>query len=151
MRLDRKTLIASGDLSQEEIDELLKNRQSGGGRVRSGGESEDIFSDSFKPIEPSDEGGFTAPSESSTSSQRTLKAMGAGANGGSEDDMVSGGLMASGNPYAMAAGAGLSVLSASEKAKQRDKEVAYKNRLDRIQRQQSSINNLMSMSSQLRL
>ena len=79
---------------------------------------------------------------------------GAGKNmaaGGSAEDAVSAGLMSSGNPYAMAAGLGLQVVSASDKAKQEraNQEAAYKNAANT--RRQKAIQDLVMTARGMRL
>ena len=72
------------------------------------------------------------------------------ATGGDVTDIATSGLMASGNPYAMGAGAGLAVLSAGAKRKQQEKEQKAIMKQQRIERQQRALENLTSVSQNLR-
>lgn len=69
------------------------------------------------------------PSTSFSGSGAATGAAKAAAGGGSAADVAAGGLMASGNPYAMAAGVGLSMMSASAKRKREAKNQAETNRV----------------------
>jgi hypothetical protein len=65
-------------------------------------------------------------------------------------DILSGGAMSSGNPYAMAAGMGLKVLSEKEKARRREHESLQLMKQRRIDRQQRAIGNLINVSQGLK-
>lgn len=71
-------------------------------------------------------------------------------SGGSTADIATAGLMASGNPYAMGAGLGLSVLSAGQKRREQEENTKALAKQDRIQRQQRALENLTSVSQGLR-
>lgn len=64
--------------------------------------------------------------------------------------LFSGGMMTA-NPYAVGAGLGLQVLSMNDRRKQADADARYNAKLDQIQRTQSALNNLVSVSGNLRL
>ena len=86
-----------------------------------------------------------------TPSQRAaLAATRTAAGGGSRADVVSGGLMATGNPYAIAAAAGLQVMSATRKREQRNKELQHQAKLERISRQQRALENMTGVAQSLR-
>lgn len=86
-----------------------------------------------------------------TPSQRAgLAATKSAASGGGTADVISGSLMASGNPYAIAAAAGIQVLSASKKRDQRNKELQYKAKLERISRQQRALESMTGVAQSLR-
>lgn len=74
-----------------------------------------------------------------------------GAAGGNESDIVAGSMMATGNPYAIGAGAGLMVLGAKSKRKDQYKRDLYEAQLKRIERQQEALQSLMSMSQRMQL
>jgi len=70
----------------------------------------------------------TAVSRSPSSTSTSKGMVGAGsaiAQGGDADDAAASGLMASGNPYAMAGGAALSILNARTKAKNAQAQQAH--------------------------
>lgn len=83
--------------------------------------------------------------------QRSRKIAGSMAGGQNEADVLGQAGMASGNPYAMAGGAGLMVLSAKAKREQREAELRAEMKLDRINRQQNAIQRLMNLSQNMRL
>jgi hypothetical protein len=70
--------------------------------------------------------------------------------GGNAMDIAGSGLMMSGNPYAMAAGAGLMVASGAQKRKDQERQAQWQAKQDRIQRQQAAISNLINVSNSLR-
>ena len=65
------------------------------------------------------------------------------ARGGSAGDVASSALMASGNPYAMAAGLGLSVLSGISERKAQERQAEYQNKV-------GALNNLSQMAMRLK-
>lgn len=71
-------------------------------------------------------------------------------NGGSGADIAASGMMASGNPYAMAGGLGLAVLSANKKQKQEQENAKAQYENQRIQNQQSALSNMMQVAEGLR-
>lgn len=99
-----------------------------------------------------DSAGFadTGMSKTGGSSRAGAAAMQTMASGGDATDIATSGLMMSGNPYAMAAGAGLSVLSAGSKRKQQEQEAKAISKQQRIERQQRALENLTSVSQGLR-
>lgn len=69
---------------------------------------------------------------------------------GNPMDMASTGLMMSGNPYAMGAGAGLKVFSMHQARRQKEKEAEVQEKQARIERQQQAISKLIGVSNSLR-
>lgn len=63
-------------------------------------------------------------------------------SGGSGADLASAGLMASGNPYLIAAGAGLAVLSGASKRKEEREKERVQNEMDRRQRVMTAMSQL---------
>lgn len=72
------------------------------------------------------------------------------AQGGSAADIASSGMIASGNPYAMAGGYGLAVLSAGQKKRQAEEDAKAQAQNQRIQNQQSALARMMQMAEGLR-
>lgn len=148
-------------MTEKELVRLTrKNRKKSpyGGRKRSRGISsespasrpEDIQSDENLTrnvdAEPID-----VTAQKSQGNDRAARMASAGASGSSGTDTLANIGIASGNPYAMGAGAGLKVLGAAEKRKQQDRDKRYRAKLARISRQQNALNNLMQMSQGLNL
>lgn len=102
--------------------------------------SEDMYSDTkiqALPVEEkSNYGGGVAASQM--------------AGGASAEDAAAAGLMSSGNPYAMGAGAGLAVLSAGAKRRDQQKMLDYQAKQDRIQKQQQAISRLIGITDSMR-
>ena len=68
------------------------------------------------------------------------------AEGGSAEDALTQGLVASGNPYAMGAGLGLSVLSAKRKKEDAHREAKAKAENERRQRQVNALQSLVGVT-----
>lgn len=71
-------------------------------------------------------------------------------SGGSTTDALSSAGMASGNPYAMAAGTGLAVLSANQKRKQEAENQRAQSENSRISNQQAALSKMMEVANGLR-
>jgi len=71
-------------------------------------------------------------------------------SGGSTTDALSSAGMASGNPYAMAAGTGLAVLSANQKRKQDAENQRAQSENSRISNQQAALSKMMEVANGLR-
>lgn len=79
-----------------------------------------------------------------------LKAIGSQAGGGNPMDTAGMALISSGNPYAAGAGAGLMVLSARQKRLENEANLRWKEKQNRIERQQSAVSRLIGISNSLR-
>jgi len=89
---------------------MKKIRERSRGAVENKAVEEDLFNSKEGQIDSSESGsGSTGGSATKKGMAGAAKSLG---GGGSNDDAVGDGLMASGNPYAMAAGAALKVASA---------------------------------------
>lgn len=120
-------------------------------RFRPAQEQEDSLYDSTEIVDDSGDLAASQAASGLTPSQRAgLAAAKSVAGGGSTEDVIAGGLMASGNPYAIAAGAGIQVLSASKKREQANKELQYKAKLERISRQQRALESMTGVAQSLR-
>lgn len=104
----------------------------------------------YESTEIIDEGDGMGMAQISPSQRAGVAAVRGIAGGGSAADVVSGGLMATGNPYAIGAAAGLQVLSASKKREQRNRELQYQAKLERISRQQRALENMTGIAQSLR-
>jgi len=71
-------------------------------------------------------------------------------SGGSTTNALSSAGMASGNPYAMAAGTGLAVLSANQKRKQDAENQRAQSENSRISNQQAALSKMMEVANGLR-
>jgi hypothetical protein len=92
-------------------------------------------------------------SGSGKSSSAGSAAMAAGsslAQGGSGVDAASAGLMASGNPYAMAGGLALQTISAINKSKQQREQNRYLAEVQRVKARQDAIDKMASIGQNLR-
>lgn len=67
-------------------------------------------------------------------------------SGGEGLDTAGSGLMMTGNPYAMAAGLGLKVMSMGQKKQQAHRELKVRAKQDRIERQQVAISQMIKVS-----
>lgn len=72
------------------------------------------------------------------------------AKGGSGTDAAAAALMATGNPYAIAAGLGLTTLSTIEKKKQANKETKYKQEVAKAEARRDAINRLSQIGQGLK-
>ena len=77
-------------------------------------------------------------------------AMSSQPKGTAAGDTISSGMIASGNPYAMAAGLGLKVLSGQRKEKYAEDQLRAKAKLESLQRQDSALSRLIGISHGLR-
>lgn len=73
-----------------------------------------------------------------------------GEGGGEMTSIAAGGAMAYGHPAALAAGMGLQVLAAKSRRKERERNIDYEARLERVSRQQKAIDKLIGVSQGLR-
>lgn len=92
-----------------------------------------------------------APAKEATSGQKGM--MGAAqtaAQGGGAMDIVNQGLMASGNPYAMAAGLGLSAANAIVQGRNKRAQEKYQAEVDKINKRQEAINRMAQIGQGLR-
>jgi hypothetical protein len=71
------------------------------------------------------------------------------AKGGSGADVLGSGLIATGNPYAIAAGLGLMTISSAQKAKQARRMKEYENAVARANQRRSSLENLAAIGQRL--
>jgi hypothetical protein len=97
-------------------------------------------------------GGGDAPSPSGSMDTKAGGMAGAQtlANGGSKEDAMAAGLMATGNPYAMGAGLGLMAYSTVEKKKQERRNAEYQAKLKQAENRRSAINSLASIGQNLK-
>lgn len=72
------------------------------------------------------------------------------AAGGSPEDAASAGLIATGNPYAMAAGVGMSVLAAKKKRDEQRMAELQKLAIEKTDRQQNALARLMNIAQGLK-
>lgn len=108
------------------------------------------FESDVKDIQ-SDDFGRQPSSEKGAGNQRAAQAaLQSIQSGGSVTDVGASALMASGNPVALGAGAGLAVLSSARKAKNKQEDQRYMREQDRINRQQQALNRLVDISTGLR-
>lgn len=94
--------------------------------------------------------GGNQPSGMTASQRAGQNAVRTASSGGSAMDIGTGALMASGNPYAMGAGVGLAVLSASQKREQAEEEARYMREQNKISSQKEALSRLMDMSNSLK-
>ena len=113
-------------------------------------EAEDLYDRTHIEEDSGDMAASQAAAGVTPSQRAALAATSTAAGGGSKADVVSGGLVATGNPYAIAAAAGIQVLSASKKREQRNKELQYQAKLERITRQQRALESMTGVAQSLR-
>jgi len=97
------------------------------------------------PDESSGGGGSNAARSAGTSVMRAGAAQG---GSGAEANIAGGALMATGNPAGIAAGAGLMVLAAGKQRKEREQNVRYQARVNRVERQQKALQSFMNSIQQ---
>lgn len=78
-----------------------------------------------------------------------LSAAKTAAKGGSGEDVVSSGLMATGNPYAIAAGLALSTISSAQKAKQQRRMKEYEDAIAKANQRRTSLENLANIGQRM--
>lgn len=83
--------------------------------------------------------------------QQSAPSSDSGATSDMAGKTLTGAGISSGNPYAVGAGLGLQVLSMNQRRKQADAEAKYRAKLDQVNRTQNALNNLIQVSSNLRL
>ena len=132
------------DITEEEL--LRRRRKNGMKRGHVTGEPyapDDLF-DNTK-IDSGNMGSDVAGKTPSTKKAGEAAAKQA-ISGGSGVDIGSSALMATGNPYAMAAGAGLAVLSGARKRAESEHETRQILKQKRLERQQNAINKMIEVS-----
>jgi hypothetical protein len=117
-------VVGSGDMTQGQFD--LASRETGGANE-----------------------GLEMPSKGPDYGKSALAAGKTAAKGGNAMDVAGAGLMATGNPYAMAAGLGLMTLSGAQKAKQAKNEQKYKEAVARAEAKRSSLETLSGLGQRL--
>lgn len=144
----RISLINSG-IDPKEVERIMSTREDDGRTVhRISGKPINVSGE----FEKKDPGSIAANPSIDTNTATRAASMAIGGDSTALSKIGQGAIiLGKGNPYALGAGLGLQVLGASAQRRREQKELEARMKVERIERQQRALQNLMSLSQNMRL